>query len=876
MHNVLRAPHSPALPYSRRPAQPVSSTAHHLSDVSNITYSPLDFKSCRKAALFTRKYPIHAGYPKTRKSLYAQSASHSPSEGTAVGKALTKSASDYPQTTRYSLYVQGFKKYRTFVGENRRRKTVTRVADVPDVSNSARTVRTITKVLSTAGQTTVGAVKTASHAIRVRAASIRNTWRTFTQRRTVQTIIKAAKTTHALWQKRHRFSYSFYAIIFTALTTFEVLFIQWGMYSEPEYAPGEEVDEATRQANSVAGQLLHFVSQMWFDRQYQFLLNLIILAALYITLIFILNRFWTSTAIFGTVMTVYAVTNHIKMESRNEPVLPADLNFITGGNTGELTSFIPETSRALVNSAVIGVIWLVATCIVMQFLDGRNAVIHCSWRHPFASVKNAVGTLTRITAAALSSTLVISFVWGFGDSQYWSTNFAKSLSDSPQIWNGLADSTINGPAVNFLRLVHTKTMDKPEGYSQQAMKEITKKYAKQAQQINQSRNETMTDSTVIMVLSETFSDPTRVPGVSFVEDPMPYIRQLKNETTSGLMLSPGYGGGTANIEYQALTGLSMANYSSTLSVAYQQLVPSLKWAPTLNQAWNEADSSGSTAFHAFNRNMYFRDLNYKKFGFSKFYATDGTPQLTDLHPIDSAWYASDESFYSKVLEQISTDKGNKFYQVVTMQNHMPYEDFYTNNQFKELDTSQDLQDTEKTNIETYTKGISYTDQATQEFLDELNEINRPITVIFYGDHLPGIYPTAYSDPKNIIGLHETDYFIWSNSASPSYGTKLDDTSSAYTSSNYFSAQLASHMNAKVSPYLAFLTQMHQAIPAMSVPTSGGGSSTMPVYLDATGNRIDEEHLSKEAKTLLHDYKLIQYDMSVGKNYLKETGFVDLP
>lgn len=55
------------------------------------------------------------------------------------------------------------------------------------------------------------------------------------------------------------------------------------------------------------------------------------------------------------------------------------------------------------------------------------------------------------------------------------------------------------------------------------------------------------------------------------------------------MLSPGYGGGTANIEYQALTGLSMANYSPTLSIAYQQLVPSLKWAPTINQAWNAAN-----------------------------------------------------------------------------------------------------------------------------------------------------------------------------------------------------------------------------------------------------------------------------------------------
>lgn len=343
------------------------------------------------------------------------------------------------------------------------------------------------------------------------------------------------------------------------------------------------------------------------------------------------------------------------------------------------------------------------------------------------------------------------------------------------------------------------------------------------------------------------------------------------------MLSPGYGGGTANIEYQALTGLSMANYSSSLTIAYQQLVPSLKWAPTLNQIWNTTNGkSGSIALHAYNRNMYFRDLNYKKFGFSKFYATDGNPQLTDLHPIDSAWYASDSSFYSDVLKKISSSSTNKFYQVVTMQNHMPYEDFYSDNQFKDLDTSQNLGDNERRSIDTYAKGLNYTDQSTLDFLNQLNQINRPITVVFYGDHLPGIYSTAYSDPNNVLGLHETDYFIWSNNASKSAGTKLDDASSAYTSSNYFSAQLASHLNAKVSPYLAFLTEMHQAIPAMSVPSSAGGNSDEPVYLDTAGNRVETKNLSDGAKTLLQDYKLIQYDMSVGKNYLKNTNFVTMP
>lgn len=745
------------------------------------------------------------------------------------------------------------------------------------VSVCKRAAHTTAKTLSTAGHTAVKATKVTGHAIHTAATAVKNAWHTFINFKAVQLIIKFFKKAYGLWKKRHRFSFSFYAIVLVLVTAFEVVFLQWGMYSEPEYPEGSEIDDTTRVLQSVIGRTTKFVSQIWIDHQYQALLNFIVLGVIYLTLVLILNRFWVASAIFGTVMTVFAVANHIKIESRNEPVIPADLNFITGGNAGELTSFIPNSSQALVDGAVAGVICFVAICIVMQFLDGRNAVIPCHWLHPFASVKNFAGTITRILAAALSTALVFSFVWGLGADDSWATKFAHNLSDRPQPWNPIADATSNGPAINFLQLAHTKIMDKPEDYSEETMTKIAKKYSKEADSINQSRTTNLTDNTVIMVLSETFSDPTRVPGVSFAEDPIPNIRQIKNGTTSGLMLSPGYGGGTANIEYQALTGLSMANYSATLSIAYQQLVPGQKWDQSLNQLWNEkTGEDSSVAFHAYNRNMYFRDINYKKFGFSKFYATDGKPKLTNLYPIDSAWYASDESFYSQVLKKMQSSDGNKFYQVVTMQNHMPYEDIYADNQFKELDTSENLQENERLNIETYTKGLNYTDQSTQDFLNALNNIDRPITVIFYGDHLPGIYSTAYSDSDNILGLHETDYFIWSNNASSAAGTKLDNASSAYTSSNYFSAQLASHLNAKVSPYLAFLTEMHQAIPAMSVPSAAGGSPDKPVYLNAAGARISEKDLSEEAKTLLHNYKLIQYDMSAGKNYLKDTDFVNLP
>ena len=147
-------------------------------------------------------------------------------------------------------------------------------------------------------------------------------------------------------------------------------------------------------------------------------------------------------------------------------------------------------------------------------------------------------------------------------------------------------------------------MDKPSEYSKKTMEKIATRYTKEANKINTSRANILTDSTVILILSESFSDPLRVPGISFDIDPMPNIRALKDVTTSGLMLSPGYGGGTANIEYQSLTGMNLANFNDQLISPYQQLVPSQKNVYTFNQIWNDAcQAQCSYAFHPYLKNF---------------------------------------------------------------------------------------------------------------------------------------------------------------------------------------------------------------------------------------------------------------------------------
>ena len=692
-----------------------------------------------------------------------------------------------------------------------------------------------------------------------------------------QLLISAAVALHKLWKKRPKCPYTLYVVVMALIDAAAVTFIQWGMYSEPKYDDPNAVDSTTKILNSVNGQLTRFVTQMWLEEdKLNWLLNFLALGMVYLVLVFVINRFWVATAVFAITMSVYAVANSIKIILRNEPILPSDLSFLSSGNGGEITSFIPKSSQALVDGTITMLIWLTVICLILQFVDGRRCVIPFHWWRPFRNVKTIIGNVTRIIAAAMSITLLCSFTWMLSVPGAWGYEWAKSWGDSPQLWSAEGDAANNGPVINFLRLTHPKIMDKPEGYSPETMEELAKKYSSEANQINGTRANNLTDNSVIMILSESFSDPTRVPGIALAEDPMPNIRALKETTTSGLMLSPGFGGGTANIEYQSLTGLDLALFDDSMQSMYQELVPHQKNPFAWNQIWNaEYGKSGSVAFHSYYKNMYLRDANYKKFGFNKFYTLDSEPAITHQDRTDNSPYVNDAASYQNIIDQLNKEEHPQFLQLVTMQNHMTYDNWYFNNQFEQANVTENLNDYERGQINTYAKGVSITDQATIDFLNQLNAMDKPITVIFYGDHLPSSYQTAAADKNNTLALHQTDYFIWSNQASASAGVKLDASNTAYTSPNYFMEMAAEHMNAKVSPYLAFLTQTRTDIPALERLVIGAGgfdTDASTAYLDQNGNAIKRKALSKQAKNTLHDYKLIQYDMTAGKGYLNDTNF----
>jgi hypothetical protein len=136
-------------------------------------------------------------------------------------------------------------------------------------------------------------------------------------------------------------------------------------------------------------------------------------------------------------------------------------------------------------------------------------------------------------------------------------------------WDARSAGNDNGPWLTFVNFLGSKTMEEPTGYSKQTMQKIAKKYTRKAEQINKTRkNKDINKQTLIYVLSESYSDPKRVPNMKVNQNPVPEIDEIRKNNTSGLMLSSGYGGGTANIEYGVETSWDLQLFDPSMTTPF--------------------------------------------------------------------------------------------------------------------------------------------------------------------------------------------------------------------------------------------------------------------------------------------------------------------
>ncbi|MQS75379.1 LTA synthase family protein [Lactobacillus halodurans] len=571
-----------------------------------------------------------------------------------------------------------------------------------------------------------------------------------------------------------------------------------------------------------------------------YLLTVLILFLLYLGFYGIFNRFFYATAGFYVLFGIYVIVNWLKVKYRSEPVLPTDLLMLT--NTKQLLSMVTWKIVILV---VVALVVGIAICIFLEKLFSHELMRF-----------NPVIRIIFIILAIFS----IAGFYNVNREGSWSNRFMTSLGYSNFTPNISMTAQSNGPLLTFLGNMHVDIMDKPSDYSPQTMKKIVNKYQNVADKINKKRpNNNLDKQTLIYVLSESFSNPSRVPNIKLNEDPTPNINKIKSENTSVLMLSSGYGGGTANMEYMTFTGLAFNQFSKSLQSPYTQLV--VKQKHPLNIV---NDFENSAAIHPYYSNFYDRDKVYDKFGLQSFRTLDSKGKLALKYKdtSGSSEFVNDESSYKDTLWQVNQVKGGQFISLVTMQNHMPYNMSYPDNQFKATGTATSL----LLQAGTYSKGLNITDGATKTFLDKLDAIKKPITVVWYGDHLPGIYDKNSMEKYNVV-QHETDYFIYSNkyALEHNYGTKKLNGSTKITDPNGFIPLALKQMKQQVTPYYALLTKVQEDIPAMAKNSVGKSEN---LYVNSKGKQVTYSELSKKQKQLLHDYKLVQYDLTAGKGYTR--------
>lgn len=576
--------------------------------------------------------------------------------------------------------------------------------------------------------------------------------------------------------------------------------------------------------------------------------NVLIIFSLILILAALTNRWWLSTGLGLIAYAGWLIGSFLKIAARAEPVLPTDLTALAAPK--ELLGMVSPV--ALWGSLAA----LLLALALFIWIDRRWTAPR--WR-PWL----------RIVVAIVSVCYLMSFNFANHSSSVI-YKYLQGIDDTPYFYSQLRGSRVNGTLLQFANNIDVRAMSKPRDYSAASMQKIAKKYQKQAEQINASRkHDNVNSQNLVFVLSESYSDPRRVPGLHISGgNPLKYYDQLAKKTTSGLMLSSGYGGGTANMEYQALTGFSIALFSPTMPTPYSQLVPYQSHPFAISNFFNY-----SLGIHPFTANLYSRKKVYAKFGFKKFYHFDGGDKLTYTSKIQHNPRVSDHAAYQETLLHLK-QPGNKFIQLATMQNHMPYNaDYYQHLSYK-AEAQWIKSDQTKSEIEAYCQGLHYTDLALKDWIKQLDSLNKPVTVVWYGDHLPGIYH-GLSMGKYGIQLHETNYFIYQNKAAKEFDQGSQSMPHQLVSPNFFPALAFNEMNVKVSPYLALLTRLAQKMPAMTVPTNGTSKNNSAhqggmEFVNAKGKQV---HLNRQQKELLHDYRLVQYDLTDGHGYLHRANFL---
>ncbi len=258
----------------------------------------------------------------------------------------------------------------------------------------------------------------------------------------------------------------------------------------------------------------------------------------------------------------------------------------------------------------------------------------------------------------------------------------------------------------------------------------------------------------IFLQLESFFDPTYIKEASFSVDPVPNFRRLKESFSSGFLTVPSIGAGTANTEFELLTGINL-DFFGPGEYPYKTI---LKDTVCESIAYN-LSALGLTA-HAIHNNdgtFYNRHTVFSQLGFHTFTPIEYMgPYLTT--PLG---WAKDGILTSQILKALNSTDGQDFIYTISVQGHGAYpEEAILENPKVQIETLPEELAENYYELLYFTNQLYEMDRFLGALTAALEEYEEEVVLVLYGDHLP-TFP--FTDELLTNGsVYETEYVIWTN------------------------------------------------------------------------------------------------------------------
>ncbi len=566
----------------------------------------------------------------------------------------------------------------------------------------------------------------------------------------------------------------------------------------------------------------------------QFILSFVAIYAIYILVYNLIGKVFLSMILTSCTLVILGIVNYLKLIFRGDPLYPSDFTQIM-----HMQSVIPMVMDYFSWSYIFVIILSIMACIVAGIYMRRY----------IQNVKTHLG----IRALLVVGSIFVLYAYGNFANTFMNKVFQKSGVDFV-LWDQNENYASNGFVLGFISNLDTTVMEKPKNYSKENMLQIANDIKKQYSG-NIGSQKKKEKPNIIFVMSESFWDPTKATNLSFSEDPVPNLHHYIENFPGGQTISPTFGGNTANVEFEALTSYSMSLLKPG-SIPYQQVITNKKEIPSIPTALKK-EGYYTSAIHSFGRTFFKRDDVYKVLGFDKFNAAD-TMENVDV----DGDYISDLAMSKEIITELEKQKQPTFIHAVTMQNHFPF----TEGRFGEnlIEISGLENEESKGELETYTEGLRRSDEALQYLIEQLDNLDRPTLLVFFGDHLPSLgtnksfykengYITNEKTPSERLAMAQTPLLMYANFDMPNDNLGV-------VSPIYFSNLIFDYAGLNKSLFYQFLSAFYKEIPVLRDE----------LKVDKNGEVIND--LTKKQKEMLEQYKMLQYDLLVGNQYSKDILF----